>query len=190
VVRANCMPSFRQVQALPTKGGDLHRLRRCELASVPYRVELTTRLAAPWEWSRTILAMASAPLLAYPEQKAAGAFLTGKQAMEATHPIFSEPEGNHNGSTRYRALTVRRENAEKTCVITVSGPDTPGARRYQTVELGKPSALHCPSRSKTKGRHIDTNGEDDMRTIEVKRPSQKMNGAERSAIMKCRAGGT
>jgi hypothetical protein len=34
--------------------------------------------------------------------------------------------------------------------------------------------LALPKPQQTKGRHIDTNGENDMRTIEVKRPSQKI----------------
>jgi hypothetical protein len=83
--------------------------------------------------------------------------LTGKQAVEATHAIFQSRKGNHDGVDPCRPLTVEDKNAEKTCVIAVSGPNTSGARIYQTVEPGKPSSLHAKPQQ-TKRRHIDRNG--------------------------------
>jgi hypothetical protein len=57
--------------------------------------------------------------------------------------IFQSRKGNLDGVDPCRPLTVQDKNAEKTCVIAVSGPNTSGAQIYQTVEPGKPSSLHC-----------------------------------------------
>jgi hypothetical protein len=58
-------------------------------------------------------------------------------------------------------------------VITVSGPDTPGARLNQTGEPAKDKRLGLSKPQQTNCRQLDTNGED-MTRIEVKRSSQKI----------------
>jgi hypothetical protein len=84
--------------------------------------------------------------------------LTGKQAVEATHPILQSRKRNHDGVDPCRPLTVQDKNAEKTCVITrlrskhiwrtaISDRRTREAKRFA-----------LPKPQQTKRRHIDTNG--------------------------------